>query len=222
MIDLTHDLSQKMPAWDGECGFRHKNKFDYEECNSTVKFRAQKVTMDAGIGTHIDAPSHCIPGAKTVGQIPLESLLAPLIVIDTHKKMTGNYQISEHDIENFEEQYGEIPKNSFVAFYTGWSQHWHNPEKYRNNLVFPSINEAVANILVDRNVNGIGIDTLSPDTPISNFPVHRIILGANKYIIENINNLERMPVIGAYVLALPLKGPELTEAPVRMIGLISR
>lgn len=75
---------------------------------------------------------------------------------------------------------------------------------------------------MDRNVNGIGIDTLSPDTPISNFPVHRIILDANKYIIENINNLERMPVIGAYVLALPLKGPELTEAPVRMIGLIGR
>lgn len=52
----------------------------------------------------------------------------------------------------------------------------------------------------------------------SGFPVHKIILGADKYIIENIANLEKMPAIGAYVLTLPIKGSGLTEAPVRMVG----
>ncbi|HJK86179.1 MAG TPA: hypothetical protein QKA08_00205 [Candidatus Megaira endosymbiont of Nemacystus decipiens] len=68
---------------------------------------------------------------------------------------------------------------------------------------------------------GIGIDTLSPDVPASGFPVHKTILGADKYIVENIVGLEKMPAIGAYVLTLPIKGLGLTEAPVRMVGLIN-
>ena len=68
---------------------------------------------------------------------------------------------------------------------------------------------------------GIGIDTLSPDVPTSGFPVHKIILGADKYIVENIVGLEKMPATHAYVLTLPIKGLGLTEAPVRMVGLIN-
>lgn len=90
-----------------------------------------------------------------------------------------------------------------------------------NNHSFPSLSESVANILVARNVAGIGIDTLSPDGRDSGFPVHKIILGADKYIVENIAGLEKMPAIGAYVLTLPIKGLGLTEAPVRMVGLIN-
>lgn len=57
--------------------------------------------------------------------------------------------------------------------------------------------------------------------PVSGFPVHKIVLGADKYIVENISNLEKMTAIGAYVLTLPIKGSGLTEAPVRMVVLIN-
>ena len=221
LIDLTHTLSEKTPSWDGGCGFNHNIKLDYDECDSAVRFRVGQIKMHAGIGTHIDAPSHCIPGAVTAEQMPLDTLIAPLVVINVHEKMTANYKISDDDIIFFENQYGQIQENSFVAFYTGWSQYWHNPKQYHNNHSFPSISESVANILVARNVAGIGIDTLSPDVPASGFPVHKIILGADKYIVENIANLEKMPAIGAYVLTLPIKGLGLTEAPVRMVGLIN-
>lgn len=221
LIDLTHALDSTIPTWNGGCGFNHDVHIDYSDCDGKYKFRVMKVKMHAGIGTHMDAPSHCIPGAATVEQMPLDTLIAPLVVIDVHEKMTANYKISDNDIILFENKYGQIQENSFIAFYTGWSQHWSNPTQYHNNHLFPSISESVANILVSRNVAGIGIDTLSPDVPASGFPVHKIILGADKYIVENIANLEKMPVIGAYVLTLPIKGSGLTEAPVRMIGLIN-
>lgn len=221
LIDLTHTLSEGTPSWDGGCGFNHDIKLDYDECDSSVKFRVGQIKMHAGIGTHIDSPSHCIPGAATVEQVPLDTLIAPLIVINVHEKMTKDYKISEDDITLFENKYGQIQENSFVAFYTGWSQYWNNPKQYHNNHLFPSISESVAKILVSRNVTGIGIDTLSPDLPTSGFPVHKIILGADKYIVENIAGLEKMPAIGAHVLILPIKGPGLTEAPVRMVGLIN-
>ena len=221
LIDLTHTLSEETPSWGGGCGFNHDIKLDYDECDSAVKFRVGQIKMHTGIGTHIDAPSHCIPGAATIEQVPLDTLIAPLIIIDVHEKMSASYKISDDDITLFENKYGQIQENSFIAFYTGWSHYFHNPKQYHNNYSFPSISESVANILVSRNVAGIGIDTLSPDIPTSGFPVHKILLGANKYIVENIANLEKMPIIGAYVLTLPIKGSGLTEAPVRMIGLIS-
>ena len=220
LIDLTHTLSDKAPSWDGGCGFHHDIKLDYDECDSEVKFRVQQIKMHAGIGTHIDSPSHCIPGATTVDSIPLDRLIAPLVVIDVHEKMTQDYTVSVDDIHHFEKQHGHIQPDCFVAFYTGWSQHWGNPLKYHNNHVFPSICELAANLLISRKIVGLGIDTLSPDRPNSGFPVHHTILGNHKYIVENVAHLQKMPPTGACVLILPIKGSRLTEAPVRMIGLI--
>lgn len=67
---------------------------------------------------------------------------------------------------------------------------------------------------------GLGIDTLSPDRPNEGYPVHRTLLSAGKYIIENIANSEQLPPTGSFVLALPLKIRQATEAPMRLIGLL--
>ena len=60
LIDLTHTLDSNLPSWDGDCGFNHTIKLDYQDCKSDVKFRVQQVTMQAGIGNHIDSISNCI------------------------------------------------------------------------------------------------------------------------------------------------------------------
>ena len=108
-----------------------------------------------------------------------------------------------------------------MIFWTGWDRYWKQPEKYRNNLVFPSISvEAADFLLTERNITGLGIDTLSPDNPANGYPVHKLILGANKYIVENIANAGSLPPVGSYSLVLPMKIKDGTEAPVRMVGLI--
>lgn len=220
LVDLTHDLSRSSPSWDAVCGFSHNTTLDYSDCDSNTKFRVQEIQMSAGIGTHIDSPSHCKDGGLTVAELELDNLIAPLIVIDVHHKITDNYIVSEQDIFEFEEKYGKIQPNSFVAFYTGWSKYWNDPTKYHNNHIFPSISTEVANILISRKITGIGIDTLSPDANNYDFPVHNLILGANKYIIENIAQLDKMPHTGAFAIILPMKAKGLTESPVRMIGLL--
>lgn len=219
IIDLTHTLNEKTPSWDGGCGFNPTTHIDYEDCKTDVKFKVQKIKMYAGIGTHIDSPAHCIPNGNKVCAIPLDTLVAPILIVDVNEKISPKYKISPEDINDFENKYGKIQENSFVAFYTGWSQHWQEREKYHNNHIFPSVSKEAAEILISRDVVGIGIDTLSPDIPSSGFPVHRIVLGSGKYIVENIANLEKIPKIGAYVVILPIKAEELSEAPVRMIGL---
>jgi len=61
---------------------------------------------------------------------------------------------------------------------------------------------------------------LLPDCLDTTFSVHQRILGAGKYIIENIANCHKMPAQGAYMIALPLNLEQGAEAPARIIGLV--
>lgn len=217
IIDLTHTLSASTPSWDGGCGFETTITTDYKDCKEPDLFRVQKVNMRAGIGTHIDAPAHCIPGAKTIDNLELENLVTECVVVKTENE-DENYIIMPEVIEKFEKENGKIGDNDFVIFHTGWSKFWDDKEKYRNNLRFPSIHENTAKLLLDRNIAGIGIDTLSPDSVGNAFPVHRIILGAGKYIVENIANADKLPYVGAKVYILPMKIKDGTESAVRIIA----
>ncbi len=123
----------------------------------------------------------------------------------------------EH-VKAFEAKHGCTFKNSIVFFNTGWHKRWNEPEKYRNNLQFPTIDEQAARYLAEKGIHGLGIDTLSPDRPGEHFHVHDIVLQADKFIIENVTNLDRMPAIGATVFVVPMPFAGTTEAPARIIG----
>ncbi len=220
-IDLTHSLHEGIPTWDGGCGFQHEISLDYKQCLTDVKFRVQHVKMHGGIGTHMDAPAHCIPGSTPIDQLQLNDMIAPCFVIDVSEYAHEDYSLSVSDIEFFEKTYGIIEAGSFVVVRTGWEKFWNNPEKYRNNHIFPSISEQAAQFLLNRRIVGLGIDTLSPDRSEDGFPVHGLILGAGKYIIENVANSASLPPVGSFILALPIKIKDGTEAPVRLVALLN-
>ena len=75
-------------------------------------------------------------------------------------------------------------------------------------------------MLLERGITGIGTDTLSVDTGLQEFPVHRAVLGAGKYLVENIANAKQLPATGAKILILPMKIKDGTEAPIRLIALV--
>jgi kynurenine formamidase len=220
IIDLTHTISSYTPTWKGNCGFEHKMVRDHKDCSTKTKFRNHFIQMEAGIGTHMDAPVHCIAGGKSIAELSLEELICPCVVIDVSEKVTESYKFSPKDILDFEENHGKIQPGSFAIIYTGWERFWFDPEKYRNNYVFPSITKEAASLLLERDIGGIGIDTLSPDLPEDDYPVHQLILAAGKYIVENVANASKMPPTGAYSFALPIKIEEGSEAPVRLIGML--
>ncbi len=183
--------------------------------------------MQAGIGTHMDAPSHCIPHGKSIADIPLQMLFVTACVIDVSAKCHADYEVGLEDVRKYEKDYGTIPKNSLVIAYTGWCRFWKDPEAYRNadasgQMRFPAFSSQAVEFLLKRDIAGIAIDTLSPDCSDEDFTVHKLILGAGKYIIENIANAFQMPPLGGYAIALPLLVEEATEAPVRILGLIPK
>src|SRR5439155_8619307 len=123
-----------------------------------------------GIGTHMEAPAHCIPGGLTIEDITLKQLITPCIVIDVSEKSNEKYSVTCDDIYNFENKYGTIFKDTFVIIHTGWERFWTHPERYRNNLLFPSLSKEAAKLLLERDIAGLGIDTLSPDREEDGFP----------------------------------------------------
>ena len=219
LVDLTHALDENAPTWTGGCGFSYEIKRDYDS-----GVRVQKYTMHAGVGTHIDAPSHFIRGGKNVGDIPLETLMVPVCVIDVKARIAPNLFVTPKDVKEYEREHGKIKKGALVIARTGWERYWNTPEKYRNpvgdKVAFPGLTGEAAEMLVDLGVCGIGIDTLSPDgSNCEAFPVHHAVLGSGGYILENLTNLDRLPPKGAYVIALPPKIAEGAEATLRVVGL---
>lgn len=219
-IDLTHALESVIPTWNGSCGFESSIKSDYAQgC------RVQALKMHAGIGTHIDAPSHFFADGHHIADIPIEQLFVPVSIIDVRHKIHPDYEVSVKDIQDYEKDHGVIIEDSLVFAETGWSQYWEDIARYRNedrngHMHFPGFSSEAAEFLIGRKIVGIGIDTLSPDGSNMNFPVHQAILGEGKYIIENLTNLDKMPKKGAFVVALPIKINEGTEAAARVIGMM--
>lgn len=228
LIDLTHPLNSQVPTWSGSCGFNKFVKSDYSDYLSQTKFLVHRLEMRGGIGTHMDAPCHCIKGGMSIADFDIQEFFLPLIVLDVSSKADADYQIGVNDILAFERTYGTIPPNCLVIAYTGWSKYWNDPIKYRNvntsgQVQFPSVNVETATELLRRGVSGLAIDTLSPDLGTdAHFPVHELFLGNSKYLVENIANAHLLPPTGAYGIVLPLNIQDGSEAPVRFIALVNK
>lgn len=220
LIDLTHPLDADIPAFGGARSFELRITGDYQDCTPPNLFRTQSIEMLGGAGTHMDAPAHCIPGGKTIDALDENDLFADCVVIRVDNVAKEDYVIPPEVVHAFEKTNGSIPKKAFVIFYTGWEQYWNDAKKYRNDLKFPSVHEDTAKLLLERDITGIGMDTLSSDARGEDFPVHRIMLGAGKILVENVANAKDLPPTGAKILIMPMKIKDGTEAPVRLVAMI--
>lgn len=217
VVDLTHKMHDEMAYWPGGVPFKKTVLVDYRQGYLLHKFE-----MGENTGTHVDAPAHFVRGKKAIDELTLAELIAPAIVIDIRDKAGANpdYQVSAKDVEAWEAKHGKIPAGSLVILNTGWHKRFNEPKKYINMdagkvMHFPGFGPDSAKLLVERDVAGIGIDTLSLDFgPSKDFKTHLIMLGANKYQIENLANLDELPPTGAtvFVGVLPVRGGSQAQA----------
>ena len=122
-----------------------------------------------------------------------------------------------------ENTHGPIQPGSFVVTATGWEKHAGNRSVYKRidpngSWHYPGISKDAAEVFLERDIAGIGIDTLNPDGSNPEFPVHYAILGAGKYIVENLTNLKQVHPSGAFASVLPIKIEGGPEAPLRAVA----
>ena len=212
IIDMTYPLNQNNAYWPGPSysPFEHKTVATLEDDGV---FSAVYSTPEH-LGTHIDSPNHFEDNQPSVDKLRLETLIGPASVIDISAKveLNADYELTIEDITFWEKSNGSIQDRSVVVLNTGWWKRWSDYDKYKNAdkagmLHFPGFSSNAVKFLVEeRNIKGIGIDTLSADNGMSSdFAVHHIINGAGKYILENVANLDKLPPIGAILIVAPIK-----------------
>lgn len=230
VVDLTYPFNAQTIYWPNAKGFAHRKDM-WKRTPAGYWYAAGGFQTDEHGGTHMDSPIHFAEGKLTLEAVPVTKLIAPALVIDISAQAAQNrdYLASPEDIRAWEKKHGRIRKGTIVLFRTGWSKFWPDRKQYLGsdvpgdieNLHFPGIAPAAAELLVERGVHGVGIDTASTDHgPSKRFETHQILSGANIYGLENVANLDKLPAKGATLIAAPIKIENGTGGPARILAIL--
>ena len=146
-----------------------------------------------------------VKDGKSLDQIPIEKFVGRGRLI----KVESSFDLDS--IRNADIQEGDI-----VLFYTGMADFYGQDDKYYGDDR-PEMTEEIANYLVEKKIKMIGLDMCSPDK--EPFPMHRILLGKEVLIIENMTNLNKLEGKEFTVYALPIN-LQLDGGPARVIAQI--
>ena len=207
IIDLTHTLHPGFPRWPGDEPFR----MVAVETVSADGFAINELRYWEHVGTHIDAPAHKVDGGMTVDLLDVEDLVAPLVVIDISTRPT----LTVDDIAAWEQVNGRIPERAFVAMLSGSEQRLGASDA-------PGFDKGAVQFLVDeRNIVGIGVDTLSVDPSAStDYAAHTALLEAGRYGVEALANLGAVPPVGATVVVGAPKHRGGSGGPCRVLAIV--
>ncbi len=223
--DLTHELYDTFPTYFGGQQLFFDKKFDFEKDT----FNLYELRLSEHTGTHIDAPLHFSADGRSVAELPVEDLVAPLVVIDIAARAAENAdaQVTPDDIQAWISAHGDLPEGAIVAMHSGWGQHLAT-DKFRNvgedgkTMHFPGFHlEAVQSLLETSSAKAIAVDTLSLDFGASpDFIVHRTWLPTGRYGIEGVANLDKVPASGATIVVGAPKVRGGTGGPARIFAFV--
>ncbi len=223
--DLTHVFGPKFPVYTGAPSPARSTAVTIEQNG----FYGQQWALFEHSGTHLDAPGHFITGGRLVPEIAPEELVAPAVVVDIAQRVRkdSDAEVIPEDLERFERRHGRIPRRAAVFMYSGWEARAGSQDAYRNRDAkgvhhFPGFGPAAVEWLLDhRDITCIGVDTLSLDIGRSTtFDVHRKLLGADRYGLENLANLKSIPAKGATVIVGVIPWEEGSGGPCRVLALL--
>jgi kynurenine formamidase len=175
----------------------------------------------------MDAPGHFVPGGRFSPEITLEELIVPIVVIDITKraKSDPDAAVTVDDVRRFERRHGRIPRGALVAMDSGWAAKVDDPLEFKGGASFPNYHfpgfseEAAMWLAENRDVTAIGVDTLSLDPGNSTtFPVHVNFLATDRYGLENLANLDRIPPRGALAFVGLIPWEEGSGGPCRVLA----
>jgi kynurenine formamidase len=168
----------------------------------------QRWEMYEHTGTHVDAPAHFNPSGRYASELSPEELMVPAAVIDISRRAAADPDavVTVADLRAHERRHGRIEDRAAVLMYSGWGAKVSDADAYRGTdgngvLHFPGFSADACDWLIRRRrIRALGVDTLSIDPGNSTtFDTHTILNGAERYGIENLADLQRIPARGAQI-----------------------
>ncbi len=176
-IDLTMPLNEQTPS------YTTVERVSIDQDNNDA-YVISTINQSVHTGTHIDTPLHMKKGKKSIIDYPLERFYGRALVFDVR----GQNPITK--IKNS----ARIQPGDIVLLNTGYDN---------QSSDYPVISDTLTQMLIEKKIKMIGIDTPSPDhVP---FPIHHMFFDDDILILENLVNLEKLPSDTAFILeAYPL------------------
>lgn len=231
-VDLTHPFSEQSVYWPTDTVGFQLDELAYGPTPGGWFYASYRYSAAEHGGTHLDAPIHFAAGRQAADAIPLDRLIGPAVVVDVSAHAHPDYLISVEDLTGWEAVHGRIPDGAILLLRTGWDARYADRAAYLGTaltgaeavaqLHFPGLGPDAAQWLVDnRRIDAIGIDTPSIDYGQStNFRSHVILYEQNIPGFENVANLGALPLVGGYVVALPMKIAGGSGGPLRIVGYV--
>jgi kynurenine formamidase len=234
IVDLTLPFYPGMPHRESLGDQVIEPLFAHEPGVGRIGTGAQldRYTLVGQWGTHVDAPVHFGAGMRSVDQLRPDEMVLPLVVLDIHAAVDGNpdYVVSMEDVQRWERQNGQIPLRAFIALRSDWSKRWPDATAFFNTDAqgishYPGWSDAVLRYLdLDRMAVAIGHET--PDTDpgmvasASTYTLESWHLRQDRFQIEMLCNLDRVPEAGAVIIATWPKARGASGFPARVLALL--
>jgi kynurenine formamidase len=226
-VDLTHEFGPNSPHFQGFQPAKFETLYTHED-----GFFVKQYTFPGQYGTHMDAPVHFAEGKRYIEEISLLEMALPLIVIDCSEDANNNpdFVLTIDGIIEWEKKYGQIPAGSFVAMRTDWSKRWPDQEKMLNrdaegNSHYPGWDlDALKFLYETRNIAANGHEPFDTDAPIrqpvTGFIAEDYVLRQDRYQVEVMANLDKVPATGAIIFSVVPKADKATGFPVRAFAIL--
>jgi len=221
LVDLTQPLGPRTALWPGSRPFAAATVAEY----ATEGCYSRELEVPEHAGTHFDAPAHVAPAGDRVDAIEIAALVRPAVKLDVRDRVNGDATatIDAAAILELEKRDGTIEPGTAVLVHTGWDAYWDDPATYLGGAdpAFPGLSRDAAELLVERRIAGLGIDTLSVDPGHSvDLPVHHVMLPAGIWQLEGLVELGQVPPRGAWLVAAPLRLVDGSGAPARVFAIL--
>ena len=237
VIDLTAPLSSETPLLELPPELGQTARFELEEISRYddrgPAWYWNNFHTGEHTGTHFDAPIHWVTGKDRddIATVPVGAFVAPAVVLDVTARVEENpdFLIEVADIEAFAAEHGPLPQGGWLLCRTGWSGRVTQEEMINRTdtgPTSPGMSVDCARWVAEESpLQGIGVETVGTDAGAAHsfepaFPCHSFLLGAGKYGLAQLQNLDQLPPVGAVVVASPLKIVGGSGSPVRVLALV--
>jgi arylformamidase len=192
LVDVTVPIRHAMTIYRGNPPVRIRPAMTLRKDHVNLS----ELCLGSHTGTHVDAPSHFIEGAKGIDRVNLDRFIGPAWVADLRRVRGG---IGAGDLSR-----ARIPRGTRrVLLRTSNSRLWHPARPFRTDFVYLAADGA--DWMVERSVELVGIDYLSIEGySVEGAPTHHRLLGAGIPILEGLDLFNVSP--GRWqMVALPLR-----------------
>lgn len=202
-IDISAPLHNGMVGWPGDPPLRIEPVSRMERGDA---MNLSAISASLHVGTHMDAPRHCLRNGMGLDEMPLEATVGPARLIRiTHPRAVTLAELAPHRPRRGER----------LLFKTRNSSRFPRENRFFEDFVY--ISSQAAEYLAQRGVRAVGLDYLSVDGfHVDQFEAHKALLGAGIWIMEGLDLSKVKP--GRYdLVCLPLRVVGADGAPARAI-----